>query len=469
MSRFRSFVRSVAKSVGWPNLRPLMSSSGGWVDVTPAQPPGYFQLDINARPETVLTFPPVFSCVTLIANDIAKMRTRLMSVDENGIWREITSAAFSPVLRRPNRYQNHIQFKQSWIISKLTRGNAYALKQRDGRGVVVALYLLDPACVYPLVAPDGSVYYQLTPDNLTGLETQTITVPADEIIHDRMNCLFHPLVGISPLFSASLAAEQGMQIQKDSNRFFSQGAKPSGILVAPGAISPANAAALKDYWNGNFTGANAGRVAVLGDGMKFEAIRMTSVDAQQTEQLKITGEMVAQTFHVPPFKVGIGTLPAGQKVGDLNQMYYDECLQILIEEMEQCLDDGIALPAGMRTELELDNLLRMDPATHAEVTSKLVRGGVKTPNEGRASMNLPPLAGGDTVYMQQQDIPLEQARKNVAKPPAPAPAPTPTPAPTPADLTEEDKALIADARSIVATQKAIEAMRRAALPEAVNV
>src|SRR5690606_229572 len=117
-----------------------------------------------------------------------------------------------------NRYQNHIQFKQWWVISKLINGNTYVLKQRDGRGVVVALYILDstPGVVMPLVAPDGSVFYQLQPDNLAGLEQNTIVVPGTEIIHDRMNCLFHPLVGVGPLFAAGLSADQGLQIQKDS-------------------------------------------------------------------------------------------------------------------------------------------------------------------------------------------------------------------------------------------------------------
>jgi phage portal protein BeeE len=31
-----------------------------------------------------------------------------------------------------------------------------------------------------------------------------VIVPAREIIHDRFNCLFHPLVGISPLYAAAL-------------------------------------------------------------------------------------------------------------------------------------------------------------------------------------------------------------------------------------------------------------------------
>jgi len=423
----------------------------GWMDITPAQPPGYFQHDIKVRPESVLSHPTVFACVTLISNDIGKLRTRLMSMDERGIWAETTNPAFSPVLRRPNSYQNQIQFKQHWIISKLLWGNSYLLKVRDGRGIVIGLYILDPALVQPMIAPDGSVFYQLTQDNLSGLELPTVFVPASEIIHDRMNCLFHPLVGISPLFAASLPASSGLEILRDSQRFFRQGAKPSGILAAAGEISDKDAQELKVYWNDNFTGPNSGKVAVVGHGMKYEPIRMTAVDAQTKEQISVVADMVAQVFHVPAFKVG-GPIPAGQKVGDLNQIYFNDALHSLIEEMEACLDDGMALPVAYRTELELDNLLRMDSATQAEVTTKLVSGSVLTINEGRRAHNLPPLPGGDTVYMQQQDFPLEEVRRNqipaAAPPPAAglAPEPVPEPAPSPEDapLSEEEQREMAE-------------------------
>ena len=93
-------------------------TDGVWHDITPAQPPGYFQMDINVRPETVLSYPSVFACVSLIYNDIGKLRTRLMMLQDNGIWVESANPAYSPVLRRPNHYQNQIQFKQWWICSK---------------------------------------------------------------------------------------------------------------------------------------------------------------------------------------------------------------------------------------------------------------------------------------------------------------------------------------------------------------
>lgn len=433
----------VSKGIITANLRSAVSlaKEGSWYDITPGQPPGYFQLDNNVRPETVLSYPSVYSCVSLIYNDIGKLRTRLMQLQENGIWVEIANPAYSPVLRRPNHYQNQIQFKQWWICSKLVWGNTYALKVRDGRGVVVSMYILDPGLVQPMIAPDGSIFYQLGQDNLSGLTEATVYVPASEIIHDRMNCMFHPLVGVSPLFAATLPASGGLEMLRDSRRFFNQGAKPSGLLVSPGEISDETAKELKDYWNNNFTGPNAGKVAVVGDNLKYEPIRMSATDAQTKEQITLTSEMVAQVFHVPAFKVG-GPIPPGQKVGDLNQIYFNDALHSLIEEMELCLDDGMALPSGHRTELELENLLRMDPATQADVIVKLVGGGVETPNEGRARLNRPPLEGGDTVYMQQQDMPLDQVRLNrvaPVNPPPPTPAPPPAPEPSAEVISEEDR------------------------------
>lgn len=435
---------AVSKGIITAQPRGAMSlrTDGVWQDITPAQPPGYFQLDINVRPETVLSYPSVFACVSLIYNDIGKLRTRLMELQPSGIWSETTNPAYSPVLRRPNHYQNQIQFKQWWVCSKLAWGNMYALKVRDGRGVVVALYILDPGLVQPLIAPDGSIFYQLGQDNLSGLQEATVFVPASEIIHDRMNCMFHPLVGVSPLFAASLPASGGLEMLRDSRRFFNQGAKPSGLLVAPGEISTDTAKELRDYWNNNFTGPNAGRVAVVGDGLKYEPIRMTAADAQTKDQIALTSEMVAQVFHVPAFKVG-GPIPAGQKVGDLNQIYFNDALHSLIEEMELCLDDGISLPTNYRTELELENLIRMDPATQAEVLSKLV--GYKSINEGRRDLNLPPLVGGDTVYMQQQDFPLDQVRLNKLPSNEPPPAPpAPEPAPSPDEISEDERRALAE-------------------------
>jgi HK97 family phage portal protein len=399
---------------------------------------GAWQRHIEVDQATVLANWALFSCMTLIAADIGKLRLKLVERDSDGIWTEINSPAFSPVLRKPNHFQTRQKFIEQWIVSKLSAGNTYVLKERDQRGVVVRMYVLDPSRCQPLVAKNGDVYYQLQDDDLSGVPTGLPAVPASEIIHDTMVCLFHPLVGISPIYACGLAATQGLNIQNNSANFFANGSQPGGILTAPAEITDETAARLKAHWEKNYTGDNVGKIAVLGDGLKYEAMAVKAVDAQLVDQLKMTAEMVCSTFHVPAFKIGAGTIPAGQKVDDLNQIYYADCLQALIESLEALLDDGLGLtritdrPLG--TEFELDDLLRMDTTTLTKALSEQVKASIASPDEARKRMNLGPVPGGRYPLAQQQNYSLEALSKRDAGPdPFGKQAAAPAPAPAPAD------------------------------------
>jgi HK97 family phage portal protein len=404
-------------------LSPVYRGRGGWWSILEAAP-GNWQQNVEVRYDSVLSNHADFACRTLIASDISKLRIKLVAKDSDGIWSETSNPAYSPVLRKPNDFQNRIQFMEAWVLSKLQRGNAYVLKQRDGRGVVVKLYVLDPALVTPLVSDNGSVFYQLSKDPLGGVE-DSIIVPAREIIHDRFNCFFHPLVGLSPIFAGGLAAMQGLAIQNDSALFFQNGAQPGGILTAPGAITDETAARLKAHWDTNFSGKNSGKVAVLGDGLKYEGMKAKATDSQLIEQLKWSGEVVCSTYHVPPYKIGLGPMPTNNNVQSLNVEYYSQCLQVLLESIELCLDEGLGMGEAIGTEFDTDNLLRMDSVTQMEVLDK--SKGIMSPNEQRKKLDLPPKKGGSSPMLQQQNFSLEALAKRDAqsdpfgtKPAAPA-------------------------------------------------
>jgi HK97 family phage portal protein len=396
------------KDVG-PGLQ-AVNDRGGWFPIINEPFAGAWQRNLVERRESILAFGAVYAIVTLIASDIGKIRLRLVQQDSDGIWSETTSPAFSPVLRKPNRFQNRIKFIEQWIVSKLLHGNTYVLLQRDNRGVVVAMYVLDPTRVKPLVADDGSVYYSLGRDNLSGLEDDNIVVPASEIIHDVMVPLYHPLCGVSPLTACGAAAAHGLTIQRHSQKFFSNGSRPGGILTAPGKIEQATADRIKAHWEQNFAGDNSGRVAVLGDDLKYAAMSVNAVDAQLIEQLRWDEINVCTAFHVPPYMIGVGPPPTYNNIEALNQQYYTQCLQSLIESIELCLDEGLGLVnvVGQTygSEFDINDLLRMDTATQYDTIGKGIGSGLVAPNEGRKQINLKPVKGGDTPYLQQQNFSL---------------------------------------------------------------
>lgn len=113
--RLFGFEISRTKAAPPTNLQSPSNSSAWWPIVR--EPfTGAWQRGKEQRKETILSFHAVYSCVTLIASDVSKCRIRLVERDGNGIWNEIDSPSFSPVLRKPNRYQNRIKFFEQWIV-----------------------------------------------------------------------------------------------------------------------------------------------------------------------------------------------------------------------------------------------------------------------------------------------------------------------------------------------------------------
>jgi HK97 family phage portal protein len=230
-----------------------------------------------------------------------------------------------------------------------------------------------------------------------------------------VNCLFHPLVGISPLFANGLTASQGLNIQRYYTRMFQNNANPGGVLSAPAHIPEDTAKRLKDYWEQNYSGDNAGRVAVLGDGLKFERLASTAVEGQVIDQLKWSAQVVCSTFHVPPYKVGADSMPTYNNIQALNVEYYSQCLQSYIEAAELCLDEGLEIAKGMGTEFDLDGLLRMDSVTQITTIRDAVGAGVMSPNEGRAKLDLKKAKGGESPMIQQQNYSLAALAKRDAQ------------------------------------------------------
>lgn len=402
---------------------------------------GAWQRNIEAETkENMLAFSAVYACVKMIAEDVAKLRIRLMEQTPSGIWEEVTRASpYWQVLRKPNAFQTRIQFLVNWMTSKLLFGNTYVYLERDSKNIVVRMYVLDPRLVTPVIASDGSVWYQVNQDPLAGL-TNAGAIRSSDIIHDRAVTLFHPLIGVSPIFACAASATQGIRIQANSESFFKNMSRPSGHLTSPGTIQDVTALRLKENFERNFSGNNIGKLLVTGDGLKYEAMTIPANDAQLIEQLKWTVADVARAFQVPLYKVSNdASQPVAKNLSEANQDYYNNTLQMYIESIELLLDEGLGVsnvPDHVYgTEFDLDGLLRMDPAGRAAVSKELVGAGIMKLNEARAKENLAPMKGGDTAYLQVQNysvaaLALRDAREDPFAPAKPPEAPKPeTPPP----------------------------------------
>lgn len=389
------------------SLTPVGTGGNGWLPIVSEPYTGAWQKNDELKRTDLTSFHAVFACVSFISTDIGKLRIQTKSVQDGVLLP--TKSRTQTLLKKPNKHQTWQQFVENWVSSKLLRGNAYILKERDIFGDVWQLYVLNPDRVKVLVSDNGEVFYQISTDKLFGL-TET-TAPAKEIIHDRFNCFYHPLVGLSPLTACAMSVGLGLSIQNNAKTLFGNNSRPSGVLSTPNDISQEKADKVKAEWQQNYAGVNRGGIAVLGSGARYESIAISASDSQAIEQLKMSGETVCSVFHIPAFKVGIGELKAGQKPSDLNEIYYSDCLQHYIEAIENLLDEHLDLEKGVECEADLSPLIRMDATSQILYLKEGTMSGIFSPNEARATLGLPPVIGGESPLMQQQNYSLSALAK----------------------------------------------------------
>lgn len=366
---------------------------------------GAWQLNDSITTESALSNPSVFGCVSAISADIGKIAPPLLlEEDAQGFWFEKSNPAYTPVLRTPNRYQTAQQFHEQVVLSLLLHGNAYLLKNRDDRGVVNQLYVLDPARVKVLVAPDGSVYYELQPNDLAGIAASAdppVIAPAREIIHVRINCFFHPLMGISPLYAVAGAVAQAQAIQSSSSAFFTNGGRSPFALVAPTKLDPlsaerAKAEALKFKTSGTM---------VLELGMQIVPMPTTAADTQLIAQLGWTEETIAKCFRFPINLLNSAKQPPYANA-EASQLQYKACLEPYMVAIANGLTTGLELPLYLKIEFDDTLLMWMDTATRTKAAKDAIVAGM-SPNEVRETYwDLPPVEGGELPYLQQQNKPV---------------------------------------------------------------
>jgi HK97 family phage portal protein len=388
-------------------------------------------------------FSAVFACITIIAGDIAKLPPLIYRTLPNGAREPAPMHPANRVLNYPNSYQTRVDFWGQFMSCALYAGNTYVLLVRDQRGVVSEMHILDPRRVRVSVAPDGTVYYNISGIVELAELLDVEYIPARDIMHHRLLTLHHPLIGITPLYAAGVSAMTGQTIQQNSYAFFSNMSRASGVLTAPGKISADLATRLKSEWEQNFKGGQMGRTAVLGEGMKWEPLTISAADAQLIEQLRWNVEDVARCFRVPTYMLTDANRISFKNAEQLARQYYVQTLQYHIESIESRIDVAFDLKGDVYCEFDLTSLLRMEFDARMAAYQTAIQSGVLAINEARKLEQLPPAEGGEEPLVQMQYRPLSMAGEPVNASPS-TPPPAAPPADDPDEPTPEEEEALAE-------------------------
>lgn len=375
----------------------------------------------------------VEACVSAYAQTVAMCPGSHWRTLANGGRERVTASALNRILRKPNTYQTISDFLLNLTRSLYTDGNAYALAIRNDRFEVDSLHLMDPRrCDVSAIGPDGELFYDLSGNPvIERLGIDLRFVPQRDVLHIRLGTSARrPFKGEGPLVVAALAASTQSAMVQQQLAFIANQSRPSGTLNTDMTFTPEQVAQLRERWEEQSRGLNAGKVPILTGGLKWQSMAQSAADAQLAEIMKMTREDIALAYRVPLQILGLGGAPFSSTEA-LMQSWVSQSLGFTLNHIEEAFGAMFALKGYPEEYFELDTaaLLRSAFKDRIEGITRAVQGGIYSPNEARRLEGYPDAEGGDEPRVQQQVVPLSFGAEPPAPPPAPvAPAPEPDPA-----------------------------------------
>ena len=245
---------------------------------------------------------------------------------------------------------------------------------------------------------------------MSSLAGRSLVVPARDVLHIKLDTRRNPLIGETWLSALAPEVATHSAIYNAAATFSNNMSRPSGVLTTDLPIKQPDVETLRNRWNEQAKGMNAGGVPILTHGLKFQPISISNEDAQIVEQQKMTDQKIASVFGVPAILLGI-TDTATQKTAEaLMAEWLASGLGFVINHIEQAFDKFIGLatvPEGREwTEFDTSVLLRSMFRERIEGYVRGVQGGIFAPNEVRELEGYAPVEEGDEPRVQQQMVPL---------------------------------------------------------------
>lgn len=370
---------------------------------------------------TAMQTTAVYACVRILAESIASLPLHVYRYAGGGKVRDTEHNLFRLLHDAPNADMTSFSFRETLMTHLLLNGNAYAQIVWDGSGKVKALYPLQPGKITIERADNKELVYSYTAgdDSNPYLPATTVKLQRREVLHIA-GLGFDGVQGYSPIAMARNAIGLTLACEEFGAAFFKNGARPSGILEHPGLIK--NPEKLRESWQAAYGGAdNAGKVAILEEGMKYQQISIPPEDAQFLETRKFQIAEIARLFRVPPHLIGDLDRATFSNIENQSLEFVRYTLNPWVVRWEQALNKALLLnqekKAGYFVRFNVDGLMRGDYASRMQGYATARQNGWMSSNDIRELEDMNPISDeeGGNMYLVNGNMIRLNDSKNFAK------------------------------------------------------
>ncbi len=356
-----------------------------------------------------------FACVRVVSESVAMLPLTLIETNGRMRQRAVNHPLYGLLHDMPNPEMSSVDFRMALQGHLSGWGNGYAQIVYDNAGRRKELWPLRPDRMTVGRSPSGELIYPYTTE-----DNRKVIFQWWEILHLR-GLSFDGLVGYSPVGVARRAYTSKLRKEEFEENFYANSARPDVALKTTGTLSDEAYNRLMADWEERHRGSgNAGRTAILEDGLDVVTIGIPQADAQYLDSQRMGRQEIASLHRVPPHMIGDMDRATFGNAEEMNQEFVDYCLGIWLRIWEQGINRALLTAAERKqfsAKFMVQGLLRGNHASRAQFYRELWMLGAFNSNDIRELEDLNPVEGGDVNYVPMNMMPLTLAANGQAMEP----------------------------------------------------
>lgn len=356
---------------------------------------------------SAVTVPDVYACVNVIAQDVARCPLKLQQRSPDGDWVDAERSSLWDLLQwLPNPETTAVEFWASLVRDVQIFGKAYAEIIRNGIGMPMQLWRLDPSrMTITRDALGRKVYVYRSPDTNT----------EKSWTFDASRPPFFELSAWSWIGQCKNLIGLASALDTYGSKYFANAARPSGVLVAPKTLSDQARERLAKSWRATYGGAdNSHKVAVLEEGLEFKPLSVPNNEAQFIEMRRFVSERICGAAGVPPHKIAELSRSTNNNIEQQSRDYLERLSPYFAAIEQACRRDLLSDTTWPRYRAVFDKetLVQTDIVSLSQAFGTFRQNGIFSANDIRRKLHENPIPadqGGDNYVMNGTMIPLAGA------------------------------------------------------------
>lgn len=366
-----------------------VTDAGRVVDMSTLSRNGTVMAAVSAKARALSQLPIKIMCELDDGTVVDAVRDTRVSTRNKTKAQQVLS-----LLQNPNQFQSQYEFWYQWLMWHDLLGEAFTLwwrkDQKNPTQTPTEMFILDSTLVAVTITPTRYPSYRLS--------TPSYGFSKDEPLeyYQVMHVKEMPWQG-SAGFNKGLLAVELIGLDQDidlyANYVMQNGAKPSGMFTTEAVIPDAKykeiAARLKEAWS-SMTGSRTtdpskpGQGMLLDQGMKYEALKMLSLQDADAAALKLqTMKRICGLFGVPPAMIGIADGKYNNTQTMLDEFYKSTMYPIIVNIRQKLKQHLLAGYPSLCVEFDTQQFLMGAPLDQMNYVVAGVNAGILTPNEAR--------------------------------------------------------------------------------------